>query len=55
MIVYGETDKGKKWLIENVDKPNGKGGPSVVTRTFSLDLSSDVLEVLNKAGLTIED
>jgi hypothetical protein len=57
VMVYGETEKGKQWLLDNVE-PNTikkKMGPAIVTRTFQTELLNDMIEEFNKAGLTIED
>ena len=57
VMVYGETDKGKKWLIDNIENGQLKKrmGPSVVSRTFQIELLNDMVEEFNRAGLTIED
>jgi hypothetical protein len=56
-MVYGETEKGKRWLMDNIlttPLKNKTMGPSVVTRTFQAELLNDIIEEFNKAGLTIE-
>jgi hypothetical protein len=56
-MVYGETDKGRQWLLDNIESGSVKKnmGPVVVTRTFQIELLNDMIEEFNKAGLTIED
>ncbi len=56
VMVFGETEKGKRWLLDNVAQ-NSKHriGPSVVTRTFQIEVLDDLIQEFNKAGLTIED
>jgi hypothetical protein len=57
VMVYGETDKGKQWLLDNIRENSikNKMGPAVVTRTFQAELLNDIIEEFNKAGLTIEN
>jgi hypothetical protein len=58
VMVYGETEKGKRWLMDNIQTTplkNKTMGPSVVTRTFQTELLNDLIEEFKKAGLTLDE